>query len=65
MFVSEEWNVSKWSKENSGKRAATTVLPSPLSKVLCMVDGKRKPPMDISMGQWKRPNLLLSVHLAK
>ncbi|XP_059658517.1 uncharacterized protein LOC132304822 [Cornus florida] len=59
MFTSEEWNRSKWAKEEAGKRVASYVLmPSfwnnivfslkvsgPLIPVLRLVDGERKPPM--------------------
>ncbi|XP_059664281.1 uncharacterized protein LOC132310058 [Cornus florida] len=59
MFTSEEWNRSKWAKEEAGKRVASYVLmPSfwnnivfslkvsgPLISVLRLVDGEKKPPM--------------------
>ncbi|XP_059627291.1 uncharacterized protein LOC132270103 [Cornus florida] len=59
LFTLEEWNHSKWTKEEAGKRVASYVLmPSfwnnivfslkvsgPLIPVLRLVDGERKPPM--------------------
>ncbi|XP_059632352.1 uncharacterized protein LOC132274986 [Cornus florida] len=59
MFTSEEWNCSKWAKEEAGKRVTSYVLmPSfwnnivfslkvsgPLIPVLRLVDGEKKPPM--------------------
>ncbi|XP_059627377.1 uncharacterized protein LOC132270198 [Cornus florida] len=59
MFTSEEWNRSKWAKEEAGKRVASYVLmPSfwnniifslkvsgPLIPVLRLVDSEKKPPM--------------------
>ena len=59
MFTSEEWNKSKWAKEQAGKRAVSIVLmPSywknmiyilkisgPLVRVLRLVDGEKMPPM--------------------
>lgn len=73
MFVSEEWNSSKWSKENSGKRAAATVLQSsfwknvlfalkvcgPLIKVLRMVDGEKKPPMGCINGAMEKAKFVI------
>ncbi|KAK1384087.1 hypothetical protein POM88_021822 [Heracleum sosnowskyi] len=68
MFVSEEWIASKWSKENSGKRATATVLKisfwrniafalkvcGPLIKVLRIVDGETKPSMRYIYGAMER-----------
>ncbi|KAK1376729.1 hypothetical protein POM88_032922 [Heracleum sosnowskyi] len=68
MFISEEWKASKWSKENSGKRATATVLKisfwkniafalkvcGPLIKVLRIVDGETKPPMGYIYGAMER-----------
>ncbi|RZB42889.1 PHD finger protein ING1 isoform B [Glycine soja] len=59
MFTSDEWTLNKLSKEPKGKEAAKVVLmPSfwnsvvytlkvmtPLVKVLCLVDGEKKPAM--------------------
>ncbi|KAH1137373.1 hypothetical protein GYH30_027388 [Glycine max] len=59
MFTSDEWTFNKLSKEPKGKEAAKVVLMpffwnsvvytlkvmAPLVKVLCLVDGERKPAM--------------------
>ena len=59
MFGSDQWNNSKWAKEQGGKRATLIVqstsfwnnvlyslkVGAPLVEVLRLVDGERKPPM--------------------
>ena len=59
MFGSDQWNTSKWAKEQGGKRATLIVqstsfwnnvlyslkVGAPLVEVLRLVDGERKPPM--------------------
>ncbi|KAL6561966.1 hypothetical protein OROGR_002973 [Orobanche gracilis] len=79
MFVSDEWNASKWSKEISGKKVASTVLQSsfwknilfalkvcgPLIKVLRMVDGEKKPPMGYIYGAMERAKITIKSSFSK
>lgn len=68
MFISEEWQSSKWAKETKGKKIAETVLDThfwnnvsyiltamgPLVKVLRHVDGEQKPSMGYIYEAMKR-----------
>jgi len=66
MVTSQEWSNSKWSKDAGGKKIASynlqesywknilyaLKLTSPLVKVLCMVDGDKKPSKGYIMRIW-------------
>ena len=73
LVLSTEWNSSKFAKETSRKEVANLIISvhflndvvraltvcSPLTKVLRLVDGEKKPPRVIFMKQWIEPKKLL------